>query len=161
MKWKFVSFPEYINEVSTILGRFRTKLNADLAKKKPECDRGRQNDEVNILGIKAELIARHVAFDLGGTYHATRLIADTPLCEPDIVKSGNRYDVKGVKYGANMLTVNDKAHLKNKGGITHYFFIQIMGETKARYTIFEKGMVDGWELKQLPFTPAYCKQIER
>lgn len=155
-----IEYPSYIDTVSEYLGRIREMYNIPVRKKSSSFDRGEKNVFVDVLGIKAELIAEHFLFMNGVEFTSPNLIDIKPVIAADIcIGEKIKIDVKGVRGDSYELMVNERAHTK-KEDVTHYWFIQPFQEGKASYWIVKEKVVDNWKVRFAGHTNAYYKVIE-
>lgn len=153
-----IIYPKYLNSISEYIGTQRSKSNIELVNSVLEFNRGERDIELNVLGVKGELIFAHQLFTLGIDYELNVLCADKPVVGCDIIIGNYRIDVKASYPQSKSLLVNERSHHKAKD-ITHYAFVQLLTDTTARYWIFEKQLITNWELRKMKFTNAYYKQI--
>lgn len=154
----FVVVPNFIDELSEIVGRLREGTNKDLITLYPEFARGSYEEKVNPLGIKGELIAQHILSSKGIEYESAPLYAAKPVACPDIIIGKYKIDSKGVRSDGWDLLVNKGAHEKRIKDITHYFFSRKNG-TGARYWIHSHKEVSSWMVKPVRYSLAYYKRI--
>ncbi len=159
MKSGTIEYPAYINSVSVIVGKLRDLVNSEMNEKAARFKRGDRSEQVNILGVRGELIALHCIHTATGKRCGfADLLSPRPLGVPDITLGDKKYDVKTIRSDAPDLLVNKEAHAKTKG-ITHYWFIQPTGEGQARYWVFEYGEVSQWPTKNCHYSDAHYKPL--
>lgn len=152
---RLIRYPVLFHEAAEIIGRARNETNLAMNEQAPEYKRGNLSDQVNIVGIRGELIASHHLTCIGVPHEAARLVADSPIYEPDIVTEKHRIDVKAIRPDAPDLLVNFKAHSKKAGKITHYWFIRCITRDTAQHWIFSYATVSKWAVKKVGYTDAY------
>jgi len=156
-----VNFPGFYDEVAQHLGKMRNDTNLQLMAAHPQYSRPKQNVEVNILGVRAELVARYALYREGIQYDAPRLVDERPVPGPDLYVGQTAVDVKGVPPGKNYLSVNDQAHEKQKG-IDMYLFVHFLGPCGvADLYLVAHDVVTSWGKRQLRYTPAYCYDLPK
>lgn len=141
------AYPDEINDQSIEHGKARARLNAALHSAKPEMSRGSRGQELDILGIKAELIARWLARRWGWNFVAAPLVADRPVSEPDIIVEGLRIDVKGVN-GRGLMNVNCRAHANAAKAVDVYWFIQPFDDNSCCWLMTSHSEVSHWQRRQ-------------
>lgn len=155
-----IMVPNFIDEVSRIVGDLRNNTNRSLMEINPSYKRGEKTDDVNPLGIRGELIAQCLLSASGRTYQSAALLSDAPISEPDIVINGVGIDVKGVGPHGQHLLVNKKAHDNKSKNVDYYLFIQQLGNS-ARYWFYSYQDVSTWKVKFFKYTEAYCLFIAK
>lgn len=155
-----IKYPGYINTVSIYIGRLRDMMNAEMNEDNPGYQRGNRSQDVNVWGVKGELIVQHFLHLKGVKHTSAPLIHQKPVQEADIMLDNNYVcvDVKTLRPDGKHLLVNEKAHLKTKG-VNYYWFIQPF-EKEARYWIYSFSEVDKWPVENFKYTDAYCKLIK-
>jgi hypothetical protein len=149
------TYPEYLNEVATIIGRMRNESNTELTSLFPEYSRGSQDERVHINGVLCEMIFAYYLQKESKQFKMGVLLGGKPLPEPDIIIGNTRIDVKWVS--SDEFRVNTKAHRK-KNDVTHYAFIRIAPPNYAKMWVIKYSEVDRWEEKTA-FTPFLFKKI--
>ena len=130
MTWNEIIYPKCFFDLADELAHLRTFHSKHIYKEGTEKHRGKQEHNISMLGILAELIARH-HFE-----------------ESDL-------DFEVAKY----LRVNHKAHNNPRKIITHYFFIQPITKTKAKYCWVSHKELNSWEIVESTYTKCYQKKI--
>ena len=154
-----IHFPNYINTCAAYIGKLRDLVNYEMNEKAERFKRGGRSEYVNILGVKGELIFSHHLHAQNVEHVVNSLLENSPINSWDIkIKDNFFIDVKTIRTDAPDLLVNESAHKKDKG-ITHYVFIQLLEQTKARYWVYSKSEVDQWEIKNCKYSNAYFKPI--
>jgi len=155
--------PSEIKEKSCFYGQQRTKNNAKLHEIAPEYDRGRIANNVDELGVTAELIAIEFLEQQKIPFTSLDIVEDRPIKTADVFIENFKIDVKGVRFDNENLTVNYKAHFQKD--VTHYWFIKpfkdndgnLIGE--AEYWIIPAELVTYWNKEYGSFTPFFYKKI--
>lgn len=154
-----IYYPQFINQASQIIGARRSERNGS-RNQSGEYSRGDRNVDLDVLGVKAEMIAEFLMSVNKRKYKASPLITDHPMIEADLLIEGGiggKYisvDVKGMQPNAKRFTVNEKAHFKKRPD--YYLFIEPHSKF-AFYWWFKSEEVDEWNVEQLTYTTAYCK----
>ncbi|MAG59243.1 hypothetical protein CMO96_00415 [Candidatus Woesebacteria bacterium] len=163
MKIDNITFPKIFLKLAEELGKTRTMLSKKVYKEGSEKYRGEDEVKISRLGILGELIAWHDLTNKNILFKATPLIDEKPIAEPDIelLLDNIKIDVKGVGYFTTELMVNENAHKNIGKRPNQYWFIKIDEyRCRAESYLVDSRDVDGWELIQKKYTPAYCKDIE-
>jgi hypothetical protein len=135
------------------IGRMRTLQCERLRAKHSEYDRGHLNYQVDVNGALAELIFADYLNCQGVEYTTT--ILDRGSDEFDFHVKGDYFiDVKYVS--SRELRVNRKAHYKKK--VTHYVFIEPIGNYTANYYRVPYEMVTNWKVKE-SYTPFFYLEL--
>lgn len=160
-KTGIIYFPKFINGCAAYIGKLRNLYNYDLNETAPQYKRGDRSEEVNILGLKGELIFSHFLHSQNVEHELNKLLDNKPVSSWDI-KIGSKHfiDVKTIRTDSADFLVNEGAHRKNKG-ITHYAFVQIQTDQSAKYWVFSKSQVDNWEVKNVKYSNAYYLPINQ
>jgi hypothetical protein len=160
-KWQEFEYPSCFVDLADELAHLRTFHSQHVYKKGTEKYRGEQEHKISMLGILAELIARHYFKD--SDVEVAKLIDANPIVGADIILHGigEKYliDVKGVKSKSNQLRINYKAQNNSNKEITHYFFIQPITKHKAKYCWIPHSEVFNWEVIESTYTKIYAKEI--
>lgn len=163
MEWKTIIYPKCFVDLSDELAHLRTFHSKSVYKKGTEKHRGKQEHSISMLGILAELIARHHFEESDLDFEVAKLVDEKPIVGADIILNGlgTEYliDVKGVKSKSEYLRVNYKAHNNTNKIITHYFFIQPITRTKANYCWVPHNELNSWEIVDSTYTKCYQKKI--
>lgn len=154
-----IEYPKYIDTCAMLIGRMRDAANAEMNEAAPRFKRGEHSGFVDILGIRGELIAQHIAFACGYKYIAAPLLSIRPEKMPDLVISDAKIDVKAIREDAPDLLVNAEAHRKQRGIVTHYQFVQCFANCIARYWIHSFAEVDQWPVKNCKYSDAHYLAI--
>ena len=140
------------------LGRLRDMHNVTLNSSTEKFNRGDRSGDVNILGVKGELIFAHHLWMLDVNFMQCDILSGRPVSGADFVLDYVRIDVKTIRADATDLLVNYDAHHKEKD-VTHYAFIQITSPGIARYWIHSKDSVSKWKVKNVRYSNAYYRPI--
>ena len=163
MIWKELKYPKCFVQLADELATLRTMHSKHIYKKGTEKFRGEREHKISMLGILAELIARHHLDNGDNEIEVAPLVEENPIVEADIILYGigEKYliDVKGVKKSAEYLRVNYSAQNNPNKKITHYMFIQIISRTKAKYCWISKDKINSWEIADSTYTKVYRKKI--
>ena len=150
-----IYYPPLINNAALLIGKMRDLCNAEMKEEQPQYKRA---EDVDVLGLKGELVAQYFAFTKNKPFVATKLLASKPLQEPDITIGGKRFDVKAIRPNAPDLQVNEKAHTKSKN-ITDYWFIQCFNENQARFWFYKHADVSAWQIRAAKYSKIYYQTI--
>jgi hypothetical protein len=150
-----IHYPPFINPCALLIGKMRDVCNAEM---KEEQTQFKRDGDVDVLGLRGELVAQYFAFTQGKNFVPTQLLASRPLQEPDITLGGKRFDVKAIRPTAPYLQVNETAHLKSKN-ITDYWFVQCFNKNQARFWWYTHNEIDEWETVDAKYSKVYQKKI--
>tara|TARA_R110002153_G_scaffold7929_5_gene35008 strand:+ start:3952 stop:4458 length:507 start_codon:yes stop_codon:yes gene_type:complete len=163
MTWNEIIYPKCFFDLADELAHLRTFHSKHIYKEGTEKHRGKQEHNISMLGILAELIARHHFEESDLDFEVAKLVDEKPIVGADIILNslGTQYliDVKGVKSKSEYLRVNHKAHNNPRKIITHYFFIQPITKTKAKYCWVSHKELNSWEIVESTYTKCYQKKI--
>ena len=163
MNWKPTTYPRCFLALADELATLRTFHSKHIYKEGTESHRGEQEHKISMLGILAELIARHHFEEADLNFTSAPLVEANPIVGADITLDGigEEYliDVKGVKSQSEFLRVNYKAHNNPRKVITHYFFIQPISKTKANYCWVPYNELNSWEVVESTYTKCYQKKL--
>lgn len=154
-----ITYPPFINEVAVYIGKLRDLYNYNLNEQHERFKRGERSEQVNILGVKGELIFSYYLQANNISHEIGRLLNDKPVSAYDILVENKKIDVKTVRTDAPDLLVNKEAHEKLKG-INSYVFVQPLTNNSARYWIFKHDEVSAWKIKNVKYTDAYFLTIQ-
>jgi len=161
INFKEFEYPSCFVDLADELAHLRTFHSKHVYKKGTEKYRGEQEHKISMLGILAELIARHYFKD--SDIEVAKLIDENPIVDADIILHGigETYliDVKGVKSKSKKLRINFKAQNNTNKEISHYFFIQPITRNKARYCWIPHADVFSWNVIESTYTKVYEKEI--
>jgi hypothetical protein len=154
-------FPVCLWSVADEIGVLREKNNEGRYEQHPEYKRGdaRSRNQVDVLGVLGELVARHHLCQRGDNFTAAPLLAARPEIAPDIVCRGNRIDVKAYPRYARHLLVNEGAHHKIEKGVDYYWFLRILNQHEAEHYWAPFGEVSSWPCKSFGYAPAFYHRI--
>ena len=158
MKPILVTYPKYIDEVSTFIGKKRNDNNIENMNRKPEYKRGGMEEKIDILGVKGELIFANYLFQKGIEHDVNTLIGDKPVCDYDVKVNGRKIDVKSINENAPNFLVNEKAHNKKK--MDYYVFVMPLDNCKAYIWKHKYLDVSNWSVKFFKYTNAYYKEVQ-
>lgn len=155
-----ITFPASLWAEAKTIGVARLAANKELMKACPRYSRGDKNEQVEILGVLGELIARHYLTRRNVDFTAAKLLDEAPVHMPDITVGDARLDVKASPGDRPYLLVNLEAHLKAKG-VTHYWFLKLVSKTEALSFIFNYADVDKWPSKNFGYAEAKYISLTR
>ena len=142
----YFTYPDGLEPRAVAIAKRRIDGTAELRRVCPSYCR-EDEKKIGDLGGMAELIA--VSFlQCWGIKHEVKFLADDESAGADLIVPPRRFDVKGCDSKARLLMVNDRAHRRSKGDVTHYWFIQLLGDCKCRFWIVPYDVVAGWPLVQ-------------
>jgi hypothetical protein len=163
MIWNEMEYPRCFVTLADELATLRTMHSKHIYKEGTEKYRGDKEHKISMLGILAELIARHHLEDGENQISVAPLVEENPIVGADITLYGigEDYfiDVKGVKKSSEYLRVNYKAHNNPNKKITHYMFIQPITRQRANYCFVTKEELNDWEIVESTYTKCYRKKI--
>lgn len=159
MKHYTTTFPEYINEVSKIIGRARWDSCSYIREAKPNARIGSDEMEIEsgVIGAKGELIASHFLFTKGIDHELNTLLDDKPVCDYDIMINGKKVDVKTVPHYGKFLLVDVDAHFKKV--MDYYLFVKAMENNTAEIWLISYSTVNSWKRKQFGNRSSICAEI--
>jgi hypothetical protein len=151
-----VDVPVWVSNLSYELADSRTKLSASYYKKDTDKYRGKQEKEISVLGIKAELIVRHIIWEKSNVSHAyfAPMINTEPVVGADLVMGGEKYDIKGAMRDKKYLMVNYDAHNNPNKVIDWYVFV-IFGDKDAQIKKVSHSDVSKWQVVDSTYTKVY------
>lgn len=153
IKRDIIHYPAHLHSMAERIGRMRTLQCEQLRAKHSDYDRGHLNYQVDVNGALAELIFADYLNCQGVEFTTT--ILDQGRDDFDFHVKGDYFiDVKYVS--SRELRVNRRAHNKKK--VTHYIFIEPIGDYKANYYRVPYGMVSKWKVKE-SYTPFYYLEL--
>lgn len=153
-----INYPEYINRVAIIIGGLRSIANSEMNEEHSRFKRGSQGDQVDALGVRAELIVQHHLFIINTTFKAAALLTSRPVHSADVWIGNHAIDIKGVRSDATDLLVNKEAHHKVKG-VTEYMFVQPISKDWANYWVFPFNEISRWGVKDCHYSDAFFKPL--
>lgn len=151
-----VDVPVWVSNLSIELADSRTKISASIYNKNTDKYRGKQEKAVSIMGIKAELIVRHIIWEKSNVSHAyfSPMIDTKPVVGADLVISGETYDIKGAKRDKGYLMVNYDAH-NNPEKICDWYVFVIFGDKDAEIKKISYTDVSKWSVVNSTYTKVY------
>lgn len=153
IKRDILHYPAGLHEIAEKIGAMRTAACERIRTAHPEYNRGHLNHKIDIEGALAELIFADYLNCQGVEYTTT--ILDRGSDEFDFhVKGDYLIDVKHVS--SHELRVNRKAYYKKK--VTHFVFIEPIGNYTANYYRVPYGMVKKWKVKE-SYTPFFYLEL--
>lgn len=160
MKYYEITYPDYINEVSEILGRKRRDASESvrMSNKKYQCDTEEEEIKIDVMGIKGEIIASHFLFSRGVEHQMNKLVDDKPISDYDIMINGKKIDVKSVPFYGKLLLVDYDSHKKKK--MDYYMFIKIHQNNTAEIWLISYKTVGSWKRTTLGNGLILCDKIE-
>jgi hypothetical protein len=158
MRHIHTKYPDYINEVSKVIGSLRSKSNKEIKKKVKYFQRDGKEEELDVMGVKGELIFSHYLHSIGVEHKLNTLLNDKPVSEPDIIIGDKTIDVKCTRSTSPYFLVNERAHLKDKN-IGFYAFVMPFKNNTADIYICSYDSVNKWGVKNFKYTSAYYKLI--
>lgn len=159
-KYGTIKYPNWINEVSQILGVARRRANDKLYDEVPSKKCGERDELVHPLGVKGELIFAMFLYQNNIDYKLNTLLSDAPVVEYDILIGNKKVDIKTLRPDGWDLLVKVKSHHYIEKKIDSYVFLQIIDDTTARYWIFKHDEVSKWNIKNTKYNDNYYKPIK-
>lgn len=157
MKEFETTYPEYINEVSEVLGKKRYEDSTDIRNSNVKYQRGDKELDIDILGIKGELIASHYLFSKNVNHKLSTLCGGVPVVGCDIMVNDKKIDVKSVPHYGKLLLVDITAH--HKKPMDYYMFVKPSKNNRAKIWVIDYKEIGSWEKRYLGYGNAYCKEI--
>lgn len=157
MKYTTTAYPDYINEVSEVIGTKRYDDCTAIRKANKDYQRGDQELEIDILGVKGELIASHYLFSKNTEHHLNKLAGGKPISDYDILVNGKKVDVKAIPHYGRFLIVTVMAH--HKKPMDYYMFVKPSQNNTADIWLIDYEEVGKWNKKFLGYGDVYCKTI--
>ena len=158
MKYIKTTYPDYINEVSKIVGLLKNRTVKEITHKVEYFQRGGMEDELDIMGVMGELIFSNYLHSKGVDHKTNTLLDDKPVSGPDIIIGDKTVDVKCIKRRSPHFLVNERAHKKDKN-IDFYAFVIPMENNTADIYVCSYDSVSSWPVKNFKYTNAYYKLI--
>jgi hypothetical protein len=158
MKPVLITYPKYIDEVSLLIGKNRNDKNIGNMNRNPQYKRGGMEEQIDVLGVKGEIIFSNYLFQKGVEHEINTLIADRPVCDYDVKVKNKKIDVKSINKNAPHFLVNEKAHNKKK--MDYYVFVMPIGNCKAYMWKYSYSDVFNWSVKFFKYTNAYYKEVQ-
>lgn len=139
-----IKYPDYINEVSEVIGRKRREASTEvrMLNKRYQCETLEKEIRIDVMGVRGEMIASHFFFMNGIEHKLSKLVEEEPIPGPDIVAKGKDIDVKSVPIYGKLLTVPVYAHNKKK--MDYYMFVKPLENNLAEIWLIEYDQVDSW-----------------
>tara|TARA_R100000808_G_scaffold23551_1_gene52407 strand:+ start:1252 stop:1722 length:471 start_codon:yes stop_codon:yes gene_type:complete len=154
-----VDVPVWVSNLSIELADSRTKISASIYNQDTDKYRGKQEKSISILGIKAELVVRHVVWEKEIRHaYFTPMIDTKPVVGADLVIGGETYDIKGVKRDKGYLMVNYDAH-NNPEKICDWYVFVIFGDKDAEIKKISYTDVGKWSIADSTYTKVYRWKI--
>lgn len=165
MKFKkgiiYYNNPDEIDRLSIEFGIKRKNSHKKLHEVAPEYSRGDSGDDVDILGVKGELIAQAFLVDKKVEHDFVEILTNEVSKTADVFIKEQKIDVKAVKKDLDEFRVNRKAHFQKD--ITHYWFIKPIGVENnmgvAEYWVIPSVYVSTWEVDYSKKTPFFFFKI--
>ena len=158
MRYIHTTYPEYINEVSKVIGSLRCKSNEVITQQVKYFQRGGKEEELDVMGVKGELIFSHYLHSIRVEHKVNTLLDHKPVSAPDIIIGDKTIDVKCIRSTSPHFLVNERAHLKDKN-IGFYAFVMPFKNNTADIYICSYDSVNKWGVKNFKYTKAYYKLI--
>lgn len=159
-KYGTIKYPNWINELSEIIGFLRRRKNDELYNEVPSKKSGDRDELVHPLGVKGELIFSTFLYKNNIEHKLNTILADSPVVEYDILVGDKRIDIKTIRPDGWDLLVKVKSHNYIEKKIDSYVFLQILDDTNARYWIFKHEEVSKWNIKNTKYNDNYFKPIK-
>ena len=133
---------------SLSIAQERINISSQYMKENELTDRGWNNEKIARIGTLAEMIAVKYLKEQGLIFIDFTLTRDGINTQPDIIWSGNNYDVKGIDTTVQEFRVNYNAHWRKEKNVTHYIFVKLIDTANAEIFSCPKTIVTHWELKE-------------
>ena len=155
-----VSVPVWVSNLSVELAESRSRISANIYNKDTDKYRGDKEKAISVLGIKAELIIRHVMWEKSNVTYAyfAPMIDTKPVVGADMVVNGETYDIKGSNKKKGYLMVNYDAH-NNPEKICDWYVFVIFGDNDAMIKKISHSDVSKWEVVDSTYTKIYRSKI--
>lgn len=157
MKYFNTTYPDYINEVSEVLGTKRYNDSTSIRESNKKYQRGDKELAIDILGIKGEIIASHYLFSRNIDHKLNKLASGSPIADYDIMIQDKRIDVKSIPHYGRLLIVDITAH--HKKPMDQYMFVKPYENNTADIWLIDYKVVGEWDKKFLGYGNVYCKTI--